>query len=154
MTEVIKVLLVEDDEDDYFLTSDYLEQCESPSFELTWVTNSLDAVEALKADSFELCLLDYLLGAENAIDVLGVLKSNQFSLPVVILTGQSDQIDAPPTAWGDAFRRGAFDVLLDHAVPLAAGFAFAGPFGRHRPAGLANILAGAFGHGRIRFMNG
>ena len=90
MTEVIKILLVEDDEDDYFLTSDYLAQCESPSFELTWVTNSLDAVEALKTNNFDLCLLDYLLGAENAIDVLGLLKSNQISLPVVILTGQSD----------------------------------------------------------------
>ena len=39
MSEVIKILLVEDDEDDYFLTSDYLEQCDSPKFELTWVTN-------------------------------------------------------------------------------------------------------------------
>ncbi|GEA06498.1 hypothetical protein KUL42_12590 [Alteromonas sp. KUL42] len=90
MTEVIKILLVEDDEDDYFLTSDYLAQCESPTFELTWVTNSGSAVEALKANRFDLCLLDYLLGSENAIDVLGVLKANQINLPVVILTGQSD----------------------------------------------------------------
>ncbi len=90
MTEVIKVLLVEDDEDDFFLTSDYLEQCQEPKFEITWVTNSEDAVKALENQSFDLCLLDYLLGAENALDVLGVLKSNQFNLPVVILTGQSD----------------------------------------------------------------
>ncbi|BFT30014.1 hypothetical protein D210916BOD24_11900 [Alteromonas sp. D210916BOD_24] len=90
MTEVIKVLLIEDDEDDYFLTSDYLARCESPKFEMTWVTNSDDAVGALKNQSFDLCLLDYLLGAENALDVLSVLKQNQFNLPVVILTGQSD----------------------------------------------------------------
>jgi len=45
MSEVIKILLVEDDEDDYFLTSDYLAQCESPTFELTWVTNSLDQTQ-------------------------------------------------------------------------------------------------------------
>lgn len=106
MSEVIKILLVEDDEDDYFLTSDYLEQCESPKFELTWVTNSLDAVEALKTEDFDLCLLDYLLGAENAIDVLGVLKSNQFSLPVVILTGQSDA-----TVDEMVMRAGAADYL-------------------------------------------
>ena len=90
MAEVIKILLVEDDEDDYFLTSDYLANCESPKFELTWVTNSADALDVLETHSFDLCLLDYLLGAENAIDVLGVLKSNQINLPVVILTGQSD----------------------------------------------------------------
>lgn len=90
MTEVIKILLIEDDEDDYFLTSDYLAQCKSPAFELTWVTDSKSAVEALKTSRFDLCLLDYLLGVENAIDVLGVLKKNQINLPVVILTGQSD----------------------------------------------------------------
>ncbi|WP_394224343.1 response regulator [Alteromonas gracilis] len=106
MTEVIKILLVEDDEDDYFLTSDYLAQCESPTFELTWVTNSNDAVEALKTKNFDLCLLDYLLGAENAIDVLTVLKANQINLPVVILTGQSDA-----TVDEMVMRAGAADYL-------------------------------------------
>ena len=90
MTEVIKILLIEDDEDDYFLTSDYLERCESTQFELTWVTDSDAALEALKERSFDLCLLDFLLGAENALDVLSILKANQFNVPVVILTGQSD----------------------------------------------------------------
>ena len=90
MADVINVLLIEDDEDDYFLTSDYLAQCDSPSFNLTWVTNSEDAIAKLKKHRFDLCLLDYLLGAENAIDVMANLKANQFNLPVVILTGQSD----------------------------------------------------------------
>ncbi len=90
MTEVIKILLIEDDEDDYFLTSDYLERCDSPQFRLTWVTDSDAALEALKEGSFDLCLLDFLLGAENALDVLSILKANQVNVPVVILTGQSD----------------------------------------------------------------
>ena len=90
MTEVIRVLLVEDDEDDYLLTSDYLTHIESPKFELTWVTNSSEAMGAINAHTFDLCLLDYLLGAENALDVLATLKSNQINVPVVILTGQSD----------------------------------------------------------------
>ena len=106
MAEVIRVLLIEDDEDDYFLTSDYLEQCDSPTFKLTWVTNSADAIEALQYNSFDLCLLDYLLGAENAVDVLDALKSNQFNLPVVILTGQSDaKVDE------QVMRAGAADYL-------------------------------------------
>ena len=106
MTEVIRVLLIEDDEDDYFLTSDYLLQCEEPRFQLTWVTNSADAIDALQRRNFDLCLLDYLLGAENAVDVLEVLKSNQFNLPVVILTGQSDsQVDEL------VMRAGAADYL-------------------------------------------
>ena len=106
MSDVIRVLLIEDDEDDYFLTSDYLQGCEEPKFQLTWVTNSADAIDALQRRNFDLCLLDYLLGAENAVDVLDVLKSNQFSLPVIILTGQSDaQVDEL------VMRAGAADYL-------------------------------------------
>jgi two-component system sensor histidine kinase/response regulator len=106
VAEVIRVLLIEDDEDDYFLTSDYLEQCDSPTFKLTWVTNSADAINALQYNDFDLCLLDYLLGAENAVDVLDALKSNQFNLPVVILTGQSDaEVDE------QVMRAGAADYL-------------------------------------------
>ena len=33
-----KLLLVEDDEDDYILTSDYLEQLSSHTFEIEWVS--------------------------------------------------------------------------------------------------------------------
>ena len=88
------------------MTSDYLEQCDSPTFQLTWVTNSADAIEALQYKDFDLCLLDYLLGAENAVDVLDALKSNKFTLPVVILTGQSDaQVDE------QVMRAGAADYL-------------------------------------------
>ncbi|MAI64198.1 MAG: hybrid sensor histidine kinase/response regulator [Alteromonas sp.] len=106
MTEVIKILLIEDDEDDYFLTSDYLERCDSPKFLLTWATDSDSAIEALKQDTFDLCLLDFLLGAENALDVIDKLKANQYNLPVVILTGQSDS-----TVDEMVMRAGAADYL-------------------------------------------
>jgi signal transduction histidine kinase len=90
MTDVIKILLIEDDEDDYFLTSDYLANIDSPTFEVTWVTNGRDAIQALSENNFDLCLLDYLLGAENGVDVLSALKSRHINLPVVVLTGQAD----------------------------------------------------------------
>ena len=106
MADVINILLIEDDEDDYFLTSDYLTQCDSPSFRLTWATNSDEALKALKTQNFDLCLLDYLLGAENALDVMAKLKANQISLPVVILTGQSDA-----TVDEIVMRAGAADYL-------------------------------------------
>lgn len=111
MTDVIRILLIEDDEDDYYLTADYLSQCEEPRFKITWVTNSADALNVLKRQSFDLCLLDYILGAENAIDVLEVLKSNQITIPVVILTGQSDtKVDEM------VMRAGAADYLTKSEI--------------------------------------
>lgn len=106
MSEVIRVLLVEDDEDDYFLTADYLSQCKEPRFDITWVTNSAEAVAAFRCKQFDICLLDYILGAENAVDVLNIIKSKGISIPVVILTGQSDaKVDEA------VMRAGAADYL-------------------------------------------
>ena len=92
MTDQVQLLLIEDDEDDYFLTADSLAQCESPKFSISWAQNGDQAIEYLKAQSFDLCLLDYRLGKENAIDVLAKLKALAVSIPVVVLTGQADSV--------------------------------------------------------------
>ena len=92
MTDSVRILLVEDDEDDYFLTADSLAQCTSPVVDLVWVKNSDEAIEELSRCEFDLCLLDYLLGQENAMDVLGRLKNLSVTIPVVVLTGQADSI--------------------------------------------------------------
>lgn len=111
MTEVIRVLLVEDDEDDYFLTADYMSQCPEPRFHITWVTNGQEAVEVLQKKTFDICLLDYILGAENALDVLATFKQARITVPVVILTGQSDnQVDEM------VMRAGAADYLTKSEI--------------------------------------
>ncbi|MDC8830701.1 response regulator [Alteromonas gilva] len=92
MTDSVRILLVEDDEDDYFLTADSLEQCTSPRFELSWAKSGAEAIELLKNQSFDLCLLDYVLGQENAMDVLAKLKGLSVNIPVVVLTGQADNV--------------------------------------------------------------
>ena len=111
MSELIRVLLIEDDEDDYFLTADYLSQCKEPRFDITWVTNSAEAVAAFRCKTFDICLLDYILGAENALDVLGIIKSKGIGIPVVILTGQSDtKVDEM------VMRAGASDYLTKSEI--------------------------------------
>ena len=48
MTESIKrVLLVEDDEDDYLLTSDYLQQVSNYQFEIQWTDSAVEALVLL-----------------------------------------------------------------------------------------------------------
>ncbi len=111
MNDIIRVLLIEDDEDDYFLTADYLSQCENPRFQISWVTNGEDALAALQKKPFDICLLDFILGPENAMDVLENLKTNGISVPVVILTGQSDaQVDEM------VMRAGAADYLTKSEI--------------------------------------
>jgi DNA-binding NtrC family response regulator len=51
---------------------------------------SLDAArEALAAESIDAVLLDVHVGFDNGIDLLGELKRDRPTLPVVLLTGES-----------------------------------------------------------------
>lgn len=105
--KIARVLLVEDDEDDYILTSDYLVQLDSHKFEIDWVTNPTTALEQLSLGKHDICLLDYQLGAYNGLTVLEQASKNGCSIPIIMLTGQSD--DALDQS---ALAAGAVDYLV------------------------------------------
>ena len=88
--KIARVLLVEDDEDDYILTCDYLNQLDSHTFEIDWVTNPTTALEQLNLGKHDICLLDYQLGAYNGLTVLEKAATNGCTIPIIMLTGQSD----------------------------------------------------------------
>ena len=71
-----KILLVEDDEDDYIITRSHLEDLTSFDSQLTWVTNSLEGLQKLTEGNFDVCLLDYQLGAETGYRFLQVREGN------------------------------------------------------------------------------
>lgn len=90
MRKVARLLLVEDDEDDYVLTSDALNLLDSYSFNIDWVTNPKKALEKLLAADFDICLLDYQLGAQSGLDVLRQAAVFGCMTPIIMLTGQTD----------------------------------------------------------------
>ena len=108
MTNPIKsVLLVEDDEDDYLLTSDYLQQVSTYQFDIQWTDSSVEALELLKQNKHDICLLDYQLGSINGLAVLKQAINAGCTIPIIMLTGQSDnQLD------NDALDAGAVDYVV------------------------------------------
>jgi len=90
MSKVARLLLVEDDEDDYILTSESLTQLDSYHFDMHWVTNPQHALEKLMAEDFDICLLDYQLGAQSGLDVLRQATLLGCMTPIIMLTGQTD----------------------------------------------------------------
>ena len=107
LAKATKLLLVEDDEDDYILTRDYLEQLSSHVFDIEWITSPEQAVEVLSKNQHDICLLDYRLGASDGLSVLKQALKNGFCGPIIMLTGQSN--DALDSAALDA---GAVDYLV------------------------------------------
>lgn len=103
----INLLIVDDDEDDFFLTSDYLRAIPTMEFEITWAKSFNEASVHLENCHFNLCFFDFLLGAKTGLDLLKVALQKNVNCPIVLLTGKGDnQIDI------EAMRLGAMDYLV------------------------------------------
>lgn len=109
-----RILLVEDDEDDYILALDYLEELTFLNLEPVRAKNADEALRRLEHEHFDLCLLDYQLGAINGIEVLQQAKALGVSAPIIMLTGQAD--DALDNSALDA---GAADYLIKSELNAA-----------------------------------
>lgn len=115
----IKILLVEDDEDDYMIIKDYLSDTFLP-YEITWAVNYDNFLTALQDGSFDLVITDYLLGNTSGIEVLKKVKEKDTFIPVMLLTGKgSTSIDMEAMKLGasDYLVKGSFDAqTIERAV--------------------------------------
>lgn len=108
---VAKILLIDDDEDDFVLTRGLLDDIPNVSFEVDWVQEYEQAREILtkaagKRSGYDACLVDYRLGNKDGISFIRDAKRNGGSLPFILLTGQGDhEVDLA------AMNAGAADFL-------------------------------------------
>jgi signal transduction histidine kinase len=106
MVNKIKVLLVEDDEDDYVLVRQLLTEIGRYQFQLTWVKNYTETLDEALKGNHDVCLMDYRLAGYDGLTLLKELKDRLFQTPVIILTGYGDRdIDI------EAMHLGAADYL-------------------------------------------
>lgn len=101
----IHLLIVEDDEDDYFLLETSLK---GTSFKkkITWADSYDEAIHVLGSESFDLAIIDYRLGAQTGIDLATYIRDKFPFLPTILLTGlKSAGIDE------EALRSGVYDYL-------------------------------------------
>ncbi len=104
--EPVRVLLVDDDEDDYVLTRDWFCEMEGARFELEWVASYDAALNAIAYNHHDVYLLDYRLGERNGLELLRDAIAKGCKAPIILLTGQGDhEIDV------EAMKAGAADYL-------------------------------------------
>jgi len=102
----IKVLLIDDDEDDYILTRDWFAEFQVAGCELEWVDSYEVAGSAIAQHQHDIYLVDYRLGQHNGLELLREAIANGCSSPIILLTGQGDwEIDL------EAMKAGAADYL-------------------------------------------
>lgn len=65
-----KILLVDDDEDDFLLVKEMLSEAHQGKCELTWQDTYESGRDALLANSFDAALIDYDLGLHNGLELI------------------------------------------------------------------------------------
>jgi two-component system cell cycle sensor histidine kinase/response regulator CckA len=110
----LDVLLVEDDEEDYYIVRRLLARATTIRCFLHWCATSEAALQTLRQRPFDVCLMDYRLGADDGLTLLRTIRREGFALPVILLTGQGDvAVDL------EAMAAGAWDYLVKGQLDAA-----------------------------------
>ncbi len=105
--DLIHVLLIDDDEDDYVLVRDLLSEVTGRRFELERVATYKAGLEELRQARQDIYLIDYRLGERNGLELLRAATDIGCKAPIIILTGQGGhEIDLA------AMEAGAADYLV------------------------------------------
>ena len=111
----IKVLLVDDDQDDYLIIQRIFAQIPDTPFEVEWVDNFEAGKTIIEQSRHDVYLIDYLLGARTGLDLLGEIEPEKRSQPFIILTGAGNEdIEwrSIQLAAADYLVKGSFDANL------------------------------------------
>jgi diguanylate cyclase (GGDEF)-like protein/PAS domain S-box-containing protein len=113
-TRAVRLLLVEDDEDDYVLTRALLADARRTTFDLDWISSFDDALDALTDTAngtYDVALIDYRLGEHDGLELLRYASAHGVTAPLILLTGQGGgDIDLV------AMRAGAADYLVKGTI--------------------------------------
>jgi PAS domain S-box-containing protein len=107
-----KVLLVDDDEDDYILTKDIFNEIpQRENYKLSWINNYEEAINAMLKSHYDIYLVDYRLGKYTGLDLLNEAIKSNVDEPIIILTGKGDsKVDE------EALEIGAADYLVKDKI--------------------------------------
>jgi signal transduction histidine kinase len=85
----LRVLLVDDDEEEFVLTEDLLSQASS-SYELDWIGNIEDGLAEAARREHDVYLVDFRLGKSDGIDFIRQAHGLGCEGPFILMTGQGE----------------------------------------------------------------
>lgn len=105
LTNKVKLLISEDKEPDYIYTRNMLQKIHH-NIEISWAQNYSEALRKLHTNEYDVCLLDYRLEGNTALDVLKQVRISPVKTVFIVFTGMADcGID------NDVLSHGASDYL-------------------------------------------
>lgn len=103
----IRIAVIDDDEDDYFIIADYIKDIEGSNFIIDWCNDYGKAINKIKERKYDVYFVDYRLGQHTGLELLQEVNSHELGDPIVLLTGKGNKdIDVK------AMENGATDYLI------------------------------------------
>ena len=105
--QAIQILIVDDDEDDFFIISEYIRQIEDQKFVIDWCNSYNEAVTKICEGIYDLYFIDYLLGAKTGVELIQEAIESNCEEPFILLTGNGNRL-----VDRKAMESGAVDYLV------------------------------------------
>ncbi|HXB45101.1 MAG TPA: ATP-binding protein [Puia sp.] len=103
----IRVLVIEDDEQDFFLISELVREIQDKEFVIDWCYDFDKALEHIYQSKYDIYFVDYLLGEKTGLELLKEARKHFCEEPIVVLTGLNRKdVDM------QAMKEGAVDYLI------------------------------------------
>lgn len=107
----IKVLLIDDDEDDAMIAQDHLSRIGGKTFHVEWVSTFQIGIKKLLEQVHDICLVDYWLCSGTGLVILEEALKFNCHIPIIMITGTTDT-----TLRNQALKLGAADFLFKSEV--------------------------------------
>ena len=119
----LRVLIADDDEDDYVLTRDLLLRIGRPRFQLDWTPSYEGALQAIERNEHDVYLFDYHLGHADGLQLLREALARGCKAPIILLTGNDNwetDVEAMKAGAADYLVKGHLDArLLERSIRYA-----------------------------------
>jgi diguanylate cyclase (GGDEF)-like protein/PAS domain S-box-containing protein len=105
--EQVRLLIVEDDEDDFIIARDLLREQDHFRCEIEWASEPEQALRLIRGGKHDVYLIDHRLGPTTGLELVRHAFGERAHVPVIMLTGYDDhEVDL------EAERLGVTDFLI------------------------------------------
>lgn len=90
-SKTVRVLVVDDDEEDFFILKKIFQKIPNSPFKLEWAATFDKGLKLVNERRHEVFLIDYQLGEHTGLELLRRAKAEERSEPFILLTGMDDR---------------------------------------------------------------
>lgn len=107
----VKVLIIEDDEDDFVILKHFLTKIKTEDYEVFWCNDFDEAEDEILKNQHDIYLIDHFLGKGEGIEIIEKIRERNILKPLILLTGAGNyNVDEK------AMEKGASDFIVKKEI--------------------------------------